>query len=455
MLSSNEPRLDAGSGSIVAHTLKVLSARVVSVLMTLLASVVIARSIGPRGQGIYAATTFIALIAIAVAGLGIPWSNQAFAGRRGYVARSLAANSYVFVLAAAAIAAVLGSVTFLAPRAWLPIPGDIALLVVVWIPFGVAVDALAGLTWGLNRMVAWSRIFIVLGPLATLAALLIFSIVLHLGVKGAVLAWLVGQIAMLIAGSWTLRRVLYPPGAVDGKVLRESLPFGFRSVLSNLLGTLNLRFDFLLVLSFLGAAQLGIYAVAVMLTQLVLFLPSATAASLLPVFSSGEKERVVALTNGAVRANLTLSVIAGLVLALAAPAVLWIFGHEYLSGLVTLLILLPGTVLYSIAHITTAYWQTYRRRPQINLYLAGMSLTIDVIAAIILVPRFGLPGAALAASLSYTASVIVSLSLYIRDANVSLRDVITFRRDDLAGVVEAFRRSRRQLTAGSGVRPQP
>ena len=455
MFSSNEPRVDTRSGSVVTHTLNVLSARVVSVLITFAASVVIARSIGPRGQGIYAATTFIALIAMSVAGLGIPWSNQAFAGRRGYLPRALAANSYVFVGAAAALAAVLGALTFWAPVGWLPIPRDIALFIVAWIPFGVAVDALAGLTWGLNRMVAWSRIFIVLGPIATLAALVIFLIVLHLGVKGALLAWLVGQTAMLVAGAWTLRRVLYPPAAVDGKVLRESLPFGFRSVLSNLLGTLNLRFDFLLVLSFLGAAQLGIYAVAVMLTQLVLFLPSATAASLLPVFSSGEKGRVVALTNGAVRTNLTLSVIEGFVLALAAPVILWIFGHEYLSGLVTLLILLPGTVFYSVAHITTAYWQTYRRRPQINLYLAGMSLTIDVIAAVVLIPRFGLPGAALAASLSYAASVIVSLSLYIRDASVLLGDVIGFRRDDLSGAVAAFRRSRRHLTAGSGVGPQP
>lgn len=455
MTTSGDSRADAGSGSIAANTLSVLSARVASVILTFVASLVIARSLGPRGQGIYAAATFIALIACMVSGLGIPWTNQAFAGRRGYLARSLASNAYLFVLVAAIVAVALGAVILFTPLGWLPVPRDVALIVVAWIPFGVAVDAVAGLTWGLNRMVAWSRIFIVLGPLATLAAMIILLIGLHLGVKGAVLAWSIGQATTLAAGMWTLRREMFPPVAIDRKLLRESVPFGLRSVLSNLLGTLNLRFDFLLVLSFLGAAQLGIYAVAVMLTGFVLFLPSSTASSLLPVFSSGERERVVGLTNRAIRANLALSVVGGLALAIASPLVLWVFGEAYRGGVVTLLILLPGTVVYSIAHITTAYWQTFRRRPQVNLYLAGLSLVIDLIAAIVLIPRLGLPGAALAATLSYMASVIVSVYLYMRDAAVPLGDVIRLRRDDFAVVLASFRRSRLHPAGGAAVGPQP
>jgi Na+-driven multidrug efflux pump len=55
---------------------------------------------------------------------------------------------------------------------------------------------------------------------------------------------------------------------------------------------------------------------------------------------------------------------------------------------------------------------------------------VNVIANLILIPRLGVVGAALATSLSYSLLTILKLFVYIRIAQVSWRDVLLLNRED-------------------------
>lgn len=77
-----------------------------------------------------------------------------------------------------------------------------------------------------------------------------------------------------------------------------------------------------------------------------------------------------------------------------------------------MLALLPGVILLGGAKVLTneiAGWGY----PQYNSFNAGVALILTVILDLILIPRFGILGAALASSIAYTVIFFTSVGFYL------------------------------------------
>jgi O-antigen/teichoic acid export membrane protein len=107
-----------------------------------------------------------------------------------------------------------------------------------------------------------------------------------------------------------------------------------------------------------------------------------------------------------------LSFIGAFILAiLGLPFIRIVYGSEYVGAYRALLWLLPGIVLISGTRVL-ANDISARGRPELNMYTAWLILIINIVANLLLIPHFGIEGAAIASTIAYTANSFAKLVQY-------------------------------------------
>jgi O-antigen/teichoic acid export membrane protein len=194
-----------------------------------------------------------------------------------------------------------------------------------------------------------------------------------------------------------------------GEVCRYSVP----CYLGHVVQSLNYRLDVFLIAYFSGDESLGLYVIAVAVGQL-LWLPSHAVQSVLfPRLSSTEDERSRADQAAQfVRLLLTLTVVLSLGMAVVGPyLVVWVFSGAFAGSVVSLWLLLPGIAVFAATNVLAAYFSAIGR-PGINLAVASVALVATIVLNLLLLPRIGIAGAAIASTVSYTISTVLSLWVF-------------------------------------------
>jgi len=66
----------------------------------------------------------------------------------------------------------------------------------------------------------------------------------------------------------------------------------------------------------------------------------------------------------------------------------------------------------------------------LNTWIAVASLVITVSLDLLLIPRMGIRGAAIASSLSYGLTAVLSLLVFVRESGLRVRDALCVRKED-------------------------
>jgi stage V sporulation protein B len=263
--------------------------------------------------------------------------------------------------------------------------------------------------------------------IAQLIAALVLVLALGLGPGGALWAIVLGG---WIGFAWTVRAVL-PLGrltpCLDGDVLRPLLGLGLRGHAGNVVQTFNYRLDALLVQGFLGQAAVGLYQTGVLLAEMIWYLPNAVSAALLPqIAATGDSS----ITPRVARHTLLLTTLGAIGLIAVAWPAMTLLRPAYLGAIAPMAILLLGVVALSL-HKVVAGDLSGRGLPQYPSITSAVALVVTIVANLLLIPRFGITGAALASTIAYTTQTALLLRIYRRISGVGWRELIVPRRDDL------------------------
>jgi O-antigen/teichoic acid export membrane protein len=221
--------------------------------------------------------------------------------------------------------------------------------------------------------------------------------------------------------------------------MREQVAFGMKGQLGNLVQLLNYRLDQYIVLLFVSASGVGIYAVSVTTSQSIWFLANAVAAVLLPRLTAADAGEAARTTPLVCRNTLLISAIAAVALGVVSPwLVPGLFGGEFDSAVAPLLWLLPGTVALAGSKVLTSYIFS-QGRPFTNSMITLAALAITVVADLALIPPFGVTGAAAASSIAYTVHFVLSLIAYRGLSGGSVWEAVVVRGDDVRRVLDAAR----------------
>lgn len=238
----------------------------------------------------------------------------------------------------------------------------------------------------------------------------------EISVESGMAAWTIGL--ALCAGYWTLiswRRADYRV-FVHRITLNRQVGYAWRSYPYFMMSAANFRLDNFILANYWGLATLGVYSVAVAAVEIFLYLPRSLVNATLTHQASHR-------TPSAARVLRPLSslLLAMLPIALSAPpiAILVIFDAEFHPAILASLLLIPGIYAMAIGAVGSFYLFSQNRSTDASI-AAALATGTTLITCFILIPPFGLIGAALATSVSYMSFCLYVLKAISRYEKVPL-----------------------------------
>jgi len=419
--------------------------QVVNRAFAFLISIVLARGLGPEERGDYALFVLSATLAGTLGTLGVGLGTMYYVGKGKHEVKVLLGNSHFVVFTMGAIAAAVLATVGLAiePKAF--VEGRSFWLYAFAFPLVLEFIMATAFLVGQERF----------GPLN--ASLLTQTVVLTVGamalwvggwmtIFSVLFVWIISYAAATAAAlafvglrQLSLSRTLRP----DLPVLGEQLSFGLPGQAGNILQRLNYRLDQYLVRGFGSRADVGHYAVATGLAESVWWVANAVSMALLPRLTRMESQRAAETTPIACRNTILISILLAAGVAASAPfAVVIIFGQEFAPAVAPIIWLLPGIAALSGTKLLSSYFFS-QARLGITSGVALIALVVTVLGDVLLIPRFGISGAAIASSIAYTVSLAASLYFYHRISGNDPWSCVIPKAADLQLYLDLARRLRR------------
>jgi len=229
-------------------------------------------------------------------------------------------------------------------------------------------------------------------------------------------------------------------GRPSTSLMRSGLWFGTRAHGATVGSVGNARIDVLIAPAFLGAAQLGLYAVATSVASIVLLLSAQFATIVMPIAAREGSDGGATILRST-RVVLAIGAVIGTGLVVVAEVALRVvYGSDYADAANALRLLLVGSVLLAGANILGAgLFALDRPFTAFIPGLLGAVLTAVVIVAF--VDDGGIVLMAAAWSVSQAIVFATCFYFYRRETTASWRDVVPTPRD-VAACVAAIRRLR-------------
>jgi O-antigen/teichoic acid export membrane protein len=206
---------------------------------------------------------------------------------------------------------------------------------------------------------------------------------------------------------------------------------------SNILQFLAYRMDYWFLNYFRTKEELGLYALAAKLNQVLWLLPMTIAAVVIPftVTASAElSEKIKTI----LRLQFNGYVLLGIFLAISSPLLIpLIFGNDFDGTVLPFIILLPGVIIFTLTTILAAYFAGINRQ-DINLKISFFCFFTIFIGDIFLVPRFGKEGAAIASCIGYALSGLISLYIFSKQTGNSYKELLWPKKNDFVLIKNLF-----------------
>jgi O-antigen/teichoic acid export membrane protein len=403
-----------------------LVGRVVGQASQLLAHVALARFYGPAAFGLFALGWTVYRLGSFLAPLGLEsgvmrYGSMSLAQNRGEV-RAVARRTLGMGTLAGAV---FGVALYLLAPGLATVFGEPGLTPLLRI-FAVGLPLAAAMRVGVaatrvSQEMSYSVLAeYLLQPVAFLA-LVVATYLLGQGVMGGAAAAVVSYgLAAGLAVCFTFRlfpRSHAPPSRpVVGR--RELIAFSLPTALAGAFGIAILWADRLFLGYFMAAEAVGIYQAASQSALIFTVIPAAAGTILAPLIvdlhSRGQLTELSRLFSFSVRWGLILAGPAFLVVLFVPGAFLHLlFGIEYTAGATALRVLVAGQVV-SVATGTAGFALVMVGKQRQWLMTSAGALAVNIVLNWLLIPRFGMAGAAMATAVATSLLYLTPLFLLHR-----------------------------------------
>ncbi|MGN6218391.1 MAG: oligosaccharide flippase family protein [Microbacterium sp.] len=429
----------ATTSGLSSGVIKNILGNVVGPLAGLASAPILAHSLGVDGRGEVAAATAPFLLVSTLATIGIPEAATYFIARDERAMRAVRRRALLLLLATGAIATLIALVAapYLA-GAQADLSALISLAALAIIPT-ILVGLLRGVAAGLGM---WTAIALerALGPLLRLGAILALVVTGNLNVLTAtlsiVLAPVVGGLVYFVV------RKKLERGQVDATTkYRAIVGYGARVWIGSVAGVLLMRVDQVLMVPLSSTYELGLYVVAVTISELPLVVNTAVREVM---FASDARSTAdEALTRAA---RVSFLVCFGIAVGLGASSFFWVpilFGHDFAAAIPTMLVLLFAVVV-GVPGSIAGSGLSARGYPQLRSYSLVIACAINIIVVLVAVPLLGALGAALATLVGNLISSNFNVFQIRQRFGIKARHFYLVRRSDLTAIASLVGRIARR-----------
>ncbi len=421
-------------GSVTQNSFILLGSKLISLLISICSGVIIARTLGPEGKGVlsiaFLVPTLICTFFVFDSGVGIRY----YLAKKPDQVGDMVKSAFVCGGLVGITLVVLSYLTLIPFHKLIArgIPVDILSISILLVPFMVTGSLFSAVLSGLKRFFTVSVIG--LADIATYTVLILVLSQISLTTKGVVISKLATSfaIALIFVTVMWKGKLITRLATVRGRLLKDIVKYGLKSYPGTIAQFLSYRFDFFLVAYFLSFAQVGLYALAVSWSELLFYLPDSMAMALFPAIASSrsikDSNELTAIMTKAVMIIMFVGSI--FIFLFAGKLIPLLYTDKFLNSIYPLFILLPGVIMLSVWKIVLSDLAG-RGFPQYKSISSTIGMVSNVVLNIVLIPLYGINGASLATTVSYSLTAILAIYWFTKTTGTTLRQLLFVQLEDL------------------------
>lgn len=419
--------------------LQTFAVQVTQTAMSIATGILIARGLGPDGQGRYAVFAAAVGLGVILGSLGQFESNVLTSEGRLQTGRVLLTRSFIQ-------SGTLALALFVTLPLWHAAFGSKAVPpVLVFFPVVLALEVEAQLLRGVNlgqHRIAAFNLSTLMQRLVYLLGVLLITVSGHVSLAGVLGGWAgATAVSVAVTALWAWRRsdvvqITFARLLADwGAAFRR----GMRALLTIATSLMLVRCDIWMLGPLLGVSTVGQMSVAVTLAEWLWYVPYILGNILFAAVAADKESRAARQVCRAARG------VVGLVAPLSLALVIWgsnlvplLYGRAYTPAGGLLQILAPGMAAIAV-HIVVDTYFAGQGFPAISVWSAVGALVAKVGLNLLVIPVYGASGAAAVTVGVYTALLLVKVYAFTRATGLPVSTVLVPTRDDVIANLETIR----------------
>ncbi|MFD3319287.1 polysaccharide biosynthesis C-terminal domain-containing protein [Alteromonas macleodii] len=418
------------SSPLFKNITAIFSTQMLSLFVGLLSTIIVARFLGAEGRGMLAAVFVYPQLFSALVEGGMRQAAMYFTGKKLAEDDTILGCLFIYIVLAGSLGTGLVITTmYLFGPEYLTL--SLIVAVASTLPLTLSVNAFRGVFLGkgaissFNRVVWWQKAL-------NLLLLILFEVVFGLSVFLAVLSTLVSSIL-----NFSLTLYLYFAKSekkslkISWRVFSGMFKKGIVYAVALFLIDANYKADILLMTYLSSEHELGLYALSVQLSELNWQLVTAVVFALMSASSSSTTQDLYSSVAKSARLTFWATLICSLFVYIGA---FWltvpIFGESFKHVPDVMLWLIPGIAFGVYFKVINAFYAG-RGEPHYSLIIMAISVSLNIVLNLLLIPKYGATGAAVSTSISYFFSAIVTINLFKTHSQLSIRKFFSVERADL------------------------
>ena len=398
--------------TLVKNSAKVFSTRILRLIISLATGIILARWLQPEGRGAFSLITQLIQFAVAIGGMSIGYATIHFSGSGKYTTEEQVANSSFSAIVFSSLVCIIIIVAQPLMNRLFPFNYHDMIIILLIIPVAMFDSYLRAVLQSKYQFTSINRLEVfqvILFAIAIVTCAYTFRPFAY----NAVIAWGISLLISFIVLTRIVSRMAPIHLRFERTLFKEHLSFGAKAHLTTVVGLLSLRFDQYILGALTNTSEVGKYAVAVSLAELLWVIPSSVSFVLLPMASHDNIMDSIRQIKRACLSVLGISIVTAVALALIAkPLIVYGFGESYRDSIRALMILLPGMVAVSITTVTTPFFLGKLGKPYLGAIVAAVSLVTNIVLNFILIPTYGLVGACVSSTISYILATLVNIAIF-------------------------------------------
>ncbi len=414
-----------------------LATKVLLTGVGLISSIVIARYLGPYGKGVLTVLTAITGIALQFGNFGLHASNTYFVAKDRLLLPNVITNTtWLSIVIGSLIIGFIYLLVLIEPTVFGDVPTHLLLITVIALPFQFIYLFFSNILLGIQKIKEFNVLEIINNVIRS-AIIIILLVVLGYGLAEVVISNVLLSVSIgitLIFLSWRIivaKRLQTisnfdtsaNPGCFkaqfkvltirkayefDFDLFKKMAKYGSKAYIAALLAYLVLRSDILMINYFLGASDVGVYSVAVNFGNLLYMLPEAIGMILFPMVSSMKEGSWDFTWKVTKYVAVIMAAVCFAAAILIKPIVLIFFGEPFAGAIEAFWWLLSGIWALSINTLYMNYFAG-RGMPIIVVISPAIALAVNISLNFYFIPHYGIIGASITSSLSYTLFLLCSI----------------------------------------------
>ena len=396
-------------------------------------SIIIARTLGPKGKGIYSLAILLPTLLVSFGNFGFGQASIFFIGRKRYSLNDVFSNNVSLSFLLGTIYVIAGAIIikFFSNSMFPGIENKFLFLALLLIPVQFFQNFVNSILLGLQRIKEYNLINIIRSFIFLL--MLIILLISKFNVETIILANILSCFIGAIILFFIMRKIINNFYVRFNKnYIKDAFKYGFKVYLGNIIQFLHYRIDIFMINIFLTPIAVGFYSVAVGITEKIWLVSQSAGLVLFPkVSAETDKKNLKEFTPIICRNVLLITfVCAILLLFLGKLLIILFYSNKFLDSILPFRILLIGTVIMSGWRILAN--DIYGRgKPELNIYISFISVILNIVLNILWIPKYGINGAAWATSISYSVAFVLIIIVYSKISKNYLIKIIFINKSDV------------------------